>query len=274
MAETFFLKDGTCCQAERSEVQGALPVVFIHGVGMSHRFWAPQMKAFAGQRSCVAYDMLGHGESPLPPEKAKLEDYATQLDRVLDASGFEKAIIVGHSMGALVTLQYALTKPERAAGIVPMNAVFQRSAAQKAAVLKRLAELNSGEARLDVSVTLKRWFGDVPAPEATEAFTALKQALEQVNPVGYSRSYALFATSDEVHAAGLKHLAMPACFLTGEFDPNSTPAMSEAMARLAPQGYAVSLPGERHMMSFISPAAIDAVLSQFFAQVDAASMTD
>ena len=88
-------------------------------------------------------------------------------------------------------------------------------------------------------------------------------ALAGVDPVGYARTYRLFASSDAAHRGRLGGLAMPALFLTGAQDANSTPAMSAAMASEAPDGRAVSLPGERHMMSLASPGAVDPVLAGF-----------
>ena len=72
--------------------------------------------------------------------------------------------------------------------------------------------------------------------------------MEAVNPVGYQRTYRLFATSDHVHRHRLVGLAKPALYLTGADDPNSSPEMSQAMARLTPQGKAEIVPGERHMI--------------------------
>lgn len=269
MPDTSYLSDGTCYWASKENFRGNSPVVFIHGVGMSHEFWSPQLEEFQNQRFCVAYDMLGHGDSPLPPVKATLNDYAQQMDRLLDALGIKSAIIVGHSMGALVALQYALTKPERVSGVVAMNAVFLRTSHQKESIMRRLHDLSDRCSPLNVTQTLKRWFGDDVEPTSSPKYKILKSALENVNITGYTRSYALFATSDAVHSEELPRLAMPACFLTGELDPNSTPRMSEAMARIVPDGYAISLKGERHMMSFLAPATTNAVISQFFSKIDA-----
>jgi hypothetical protein len=51
--------------------------------------------------------------------------------------------------------------------------------------------------------------------------------------------------------------------LTGEHDPNSSPAMSQAMADIAPQGRARVLDGQRHMMSLTAPAEVNRSLLEF-----------
>ena len=239
------------------------PLVLVHGVGMSAAFWRPQLFALAPHRMVVAYDMLGHGEAPLPPVKPSLDDYADQLQGVLNGLGLGRVALVGHSMGALVVLHHALAHPERVERVVAMNAVYCRSPEQLAAVQARAADLESGRTAEGRRQTLARWFGD-PAPPALGPVAAwVDAALAGVDFVGYARTYRLFASSDAAHRGRLGGLAMPALFLTGTLDANSTPAMSAAMASEVPDGRVVSLAGERHMMSLASPGAVDPVLAGF-----------
>ncbi|RWD50687.1 MAG: flavin reductase, partial [Mesorhizobium sp.] len=78
-------------------------------------------------------------------------------------------------------------------------------------------------------------------------------ALSEVDPEGYTRTYRLFARADSDHADRLRTLAVPALFMTGSQDRNSSPAMSAAMARLAPQGRCTVLSSQRHMMAVAAP---------------------
>ena len=55
--------------------------------------------------------------------------------------------------------------------------------------------------------------------------------------------------------------------MTGVSDPNSTPAMSERMAREAPHGRSVALPGARHMMHLTHPMETTNTIAAF---IDAA----
>lgn len=272
-------------------------VVLIHGVGMNQSVWAPQIEPLtAADYTVVAYDMLGHGASGLPPVEPTLDDYAAQLERVLDGLGIERAHVAGHSMGALVALEFALTRAPRTLSVVALNAVYDRSPAQREAVMSRAATLSesspgesspgdssrdvasSGEnayanaeasaeanATTGVDATLKRWFGDPVPAHLTQAAQAVRHLLLSVDPVGYARTYRLFACSDDVHVGRLTSLAVPALFLTGECDLNSSPAMSRAMAEATPSGRSEVLAGARHMMNVSHPAEVTARLLAFFA---------
>jgi (E)-2-((N-methylformamido)methylene)succinate hydrolase len=241
------------------------PVVLVHGVGMASAVWRPQADALAREVQVVSCDLLGHGASDLPPEGVTLGDYARQLAALLDHLGMPQANVVGHSMGALVALEFALHYPARTLRVAAVNAVFQRTPQQRAAVQARAAALLREGAAASIAPTLARWFGNPVPPPLQASAQLVERLLREVNPVGYARAYEVFASSDRVHEERLPALAAPALFLTGELDPNSSPAMSQAMARLAPRSQVVVLPGARHMMNLTHPQEVNGALRAFLA---------
>jgi len=239
------------------------PVVFVHGVGMNHAVWTPQLAHFCTHYRVLAYDLLGHGESPLPEPTVSLETLGDQLGELLDDQEIDRACIVGHSMGSLVALDFALRFPERVDRLVVMNAVHERSATQREAVRSRAHRLETAGVGDTVRETLRRWFGEDSADDDRQAVEAVRGWLDAVDPVGYARIYRLFADSDQAFTGRLGELQPRALFVTGECDPNSTPAMSHNMASLAPHGEAAVLPGQRHMMSLVAPEQVNPVLESF-----------
>ena len=248
------------------------PVLLIHGVGMNAAIWQAQIELMQDRHDLIAIDMLGHGNSPLPPENATLSDFAVQAIRLLDHLGLASVSIVGHSMGALVALEIALRASSRVSSVVCLNGVFRRPEALAQAVRERAEALGSHGDPSAIAATLARWFGDpIPATLADAAETA-RVALEGVSAEGYARTYRLFAHADTQHVDRLAGLAAPALFMTGSEDRNSTPAMSAAMARLAPRGQCLVLSGERHMMTIASPGKVTQHLMAFLdAEKDAAA---
>ncbi|MDR6495234.1 pimeloyl-ACP methyl ester carboxylesterase [Paraburkholderia terricola] len=243
------------------------PVVLIHGVGMNQSVWASQIGPMTtANHTVVVYDMLGHGSSALPPADPTLEDYAAQLERLLDGLHIGCAHVVGHSMGALVALEFALTRAPRTLSVSALNAVYDRTPAQREAVMSRAATLDEAPVDTGVDATLKRWFGDPVPAHLSQAAQAVRQLLLSVNPDGYARTYRLFACSDDVHIGHLESLSMPALFLTGECDPNSSPEMSRAMAEAAPLGRVEVIADARHMMNVSDPTQVTERLLAFFAK--------
>jgi pimeloyl-ACP methyl ester carboxylesterase len=232
---------------------------------MAREIWAPQAEALAREYRVVCIDMLGHGGSDTPPPEVVLADYARELAGVLDHLDIAAANVVGHSMGALVALEFALRYPQRTPRVAALNAVFRRTPEQRAAVVARAEALAREGVGSTIAPTLERWFGD-PVPAALkQAADQTARLLRDVDATGYARTYRLFATSDEVHADRLPALAVPALFLTGEYDLNSSPAMSRAMAQLAPRGRAEVIADARHMMNVTHPQQVTAALRAFLA---------
>lgn len=92
-------------------------VVFLHGAAMGHMVWALQVRYVAHHgRNALALDLAGMGRSE-GPVLDSIEAYGHWLIQVLDAVGVDRAVLVGHSMGALVALEAAAQSPERVTGL-------------------------------------------------------------------------------------------------------------------------------------------------------------
>ena len=237
-------------------------VVLVHGVGMNKNVWAPQVNDLGEDFDVLVFDMWGHGDSALPNRKLELEDYTEQLTSLLTELKIESAHIVGHSMGALIAIDYALA--QSCQSVSALNAVFMRTPEQSAAVRDRSAELSAGGVSVNLEETLQRWFGAPSEREHVDAANLARELLLAVNPQGYAMAYEVFASSDSVHASRLVELKVPSLFFTADGDPNSTPAMSKAMADLAPNGAAKVLAGHRHMMTLTAPELVSESLRTFF----------
>ena len=237
-------------------------IVLLHGVGMNKNVWAPQVNELGEDFDVLVFDMWGHGESALPNQKLKLEDYTEQLTSLLDELEIESAHIVGHSMGALIAIDYVLA--QSCQSVSALNAVFMRTPEQSTAVRNRSAELSAGGVSVNLEETLQRWFGAPSEREHVDAADLARELLLAVNPQGYAAAYEVFASSDSVHANRLGELKVPSLFFTADGDPNSTPAMSQAMADLAPNGSAKVLAGHRHMMTLTAPELVSESLRTFF----------
>ncbi|WP_299164707.1 alpha/beta hydrolase [uncultured Tateyamaria sp.] len=249
----------------RSEVSGLpaivagqeVDVLMLHGVGLCADAWAPQIDALARYGyGVMAPDMPGHGGSDAAPG-ADLSDYVRPLAAALEGP----VVVIGHSMGAMIALALAEVAPDKVVGVVAMNAIFQRSPEAAAAVQARASALD-GVSLPDPEPTLHRWFGDADTP----ACRACDGWLRGVHPAAYKSAYTIFASEDGPSPELLATLDCPALFVTGAEEPNSTPAMSEAMARHAPKGSAMVIDGAAHMLPMTHHIVISDILCGFAAR--------
>ncbi len=98
--------------------RGEPTIVLTHGLASSSATWRAQVRALSVNYRVVTWDLRGHGQSGSPGGSYRLEDLAADLREVLDDAGIERAVVLGHSAGGVVALQFALDQPERTAGLV------------------------------------------------------------------------------------------------------------------------------------------------------------
>ena len=56
----------------------SIPIVFVHGVGLTYEIWQPQLDFFKDY-SNLSYDILGHGKSSLTKQNISFDDFSDQL---------------------------------------------------------------------------------------------------------------------------------------------------------------------------------------------------
>ena len=96
-------------------------VLLIHGIAGSAHTWSPllaQMARRRDRRRYIAPDLLGHGSSSAPWADYSLGGYATGLRDLLVSLGYERATIVGHSLGGGVAQQFAFQFPQHTSRLV------------------------------------------------------------------------------------------------------------------------------------------------------------
>ncbi len=107
------------------DVDAAKPsVVFVHGAGLDHSWWGLQSRYF-GYHGCnvLAVDLPAHGRSEGPP-LAAVGEMADWVKKILDENRIKSAVVVGHSMGSLIALEFAARYPENAQRIALIGVAY------------------------------------------------------------------------------------------------------------------------------------------------------
>jgi pimeloyl-ACP methyl ester carboxylesterase len=98
-------------------------MVWAHGLGGACQEWEKAMDSFEDRYRVIVYDARGHGSSEKPdkPEAYSQDVMVEDMRGLMDALDINKAIVVGHSMGANVALNFALRYPERCIGLITVG---------------------------------------------------------------------------------------------------------------------------------------------------------
>ena len=100
---------------------GAGTFVFVHGAYANRSAFDEQVRAFASSHRIVTFDMRGHGESDKPPGPYSMDDWAEDVRFLCSQLGVTRPIIVGHSMGGLVSVEVAARDPELVRAVVTLD---------------------------------------------------------------------------------------------------------------------------------------------------------
>lgn len=94
-------------------------LVFLHGFGGSARQWRYQLTHFADRHRVIALDLRGHGLSDQPDGPYDLATLLNDLDAALRLLDVPKSfVMVGHSFGGALAVEYALRQPARISHLI------------------------------------------------------------------------------------------------------------------------------------------------------------
>lgn len=119
----------------------APPLILIHG-GLDHsRSWDQLAQALRSTFHVIAPDLRGHGDSDWAVGNSySLADHVYDLTCMMTAAGLEKAAVVGHSMGGMVSLTYAGSFPEKISRLIVLDGVTNFPARRVKPIELRIAE--------------------------------------------------------------------------------------------------------------------------------------
>jgi pimeloyl-ACP methyl ester carboxylesterase len=100
-------------------------VILVHGWTCDETTWTEQVPALAERYRVVTIDLPGHGKSGAPKDgKLSMDLFARAIDAVRAEIGAERVIVLGHSMGTPVVIQYARLYPEHTSALVFVDGVM------------------------------------------------------------------------------------------------------------------------------------------------------
>ena len=202
------------------------PIIFIHGVGLNHTIWKPQIDAF--NNTVIAYDILGHGKTPLNKDNISFDDFSNQLINLIDELKIKKIHLVGFSIGSLIARNFASKFNERLESLTLLCSIFQRNQEQQQIVKDRF-ELAKKSKTLSKQA-LKRWFTDDYLENNPNTYEKICLILEENNMENFLKVYQLFVNHEDKEK--FENINTKTLVMTGEGDIGSTPEMSKNLSNI------------------------------------------
>lgn len=118
------------------------PLVLLHGVASNLTRWSEFVEhtTLAQSWDLLRVDLRGHAGS-LTRTPIGMGRWSDDLAAILDAEGYRRAVLVGHSLGANLAVHFAQRQPARAAGLVLIDPVASEALHGRARWIRRVAPL-------------------------------------------------------------------------------------------------------------------------------------
>lgn len=222
----------------------APPIVLIHGLVVSGRYFVPLAERLALSYRVIIPDLPGHGRSIKPSHALDAPALATALYEVFDAAQLERANILANSYGCQVVLEFASRWPKRVGRLVlvgPTGDPLARGTLRQCSRFLRNA-LSERPAQLPLLLKDCR---DVGPYHAIEMFRNM-------------RRHDILGLLPSVTASTL--------VVRGSDDPIAPQRWAEIVAARLPEGRLAVVPGAAHTVNFNSPDRLARLVRAFLTE--------
>lgn len=258
------------------EVGTGSPIVFVHEFGADHREWVSQVQYLSREYRCIRFSARGYLPSDVP-ETAEQYGYIRSADdviAVMDATGVERAHVVGLSMGGYAALQVGIRYPDRVSSLVV-------AAAGSGSVREQQADFSKG-ARAQAD----RFVAEGSAAVAQEiGHSATRIQLKIKDPLGWQTFMSHLAEhspAGSAHTLRNYQAARPSVFdFEAEFAACVAPTLlivgDEDDACLEPNLFLnrtmanaqlLVVPGTGHAVNLEEPAVFNEAVYRFLSRVE------
>lgn len=220
---------------------GGVPLVLVHGLGVSSRYMVPLAEILAATRPVYAPDIPGFGRSQKPRRALDVHQQAEFLAAWMPAMGLNRAAFLGHSLGCQVVADLAYHHREAVSRLV-------------------LAAPTIDDHGRSVPLELFRLLRDAPL----EPFSLVPIVVADYLRAGLGRALRTlrYALADRIEEK-LPVLRMPTLVLRGGRDPVVSEPWTERVYRLLPRGRLAVVPRAAHAFHWSAPREVADLLIPF-----------
>lgn len=263
------LSHAGCQLTYRVRGSGA-PVLMIQGVGAGGEAWQPQVEGLGRDFTCLTFDNRGMGASQPLVGSLTVAQMADDARALMDAEGWDRAHVVGHSLGGLVAQVLALTHPER---VRTLSLLCTFSNGRSVAPLSWRMIWLGLRATIGTRRMRRHGFLNLIYPAAALAGVdreALAARLADLfghdlgvqPPVAGAQLKALRATDVTPRLAELSRF--PTLVVSAAHDPIAPPSLAQVMARSIPGSRYAEFADASHGLPIQWPERVNELLREHF----------
>ena len=221
-----------------------IPIVFIHGVGLTKEIWQPQIDFFK-DNNLLTYDLIGHGDTPLEKTQLNFKDFTEQLLNLIDELNINKIHLIGFSLGSLIARHFASEYNDRLSSLTLHGSIYKRSLEQKRVIENRFELIKTNDLA-SKKMSLRRWFSEEFIKNNKEIYDKIYSMLDKNDQKNLLKAYKLFVfyedDDDMINKIKAKTLVT-----TGQFDVGSTSEMAKNLSTQIKSSKFIEIKNGKHL---------------------------
>jgi pimeloyl-ACP methyl ester carboxylesterase len=230
-------------------------ILLLHGLGTNASLWTPQRAALSQSRRVACVEFPGHGESPDWPQ-VTIQGLSEAVWRVADILGFDRVVLAGTSMGAVIALSSAAIQPDRVSRVILCGAALASSHRSDDLQARADKVASDGLEQL-ADAMVARWF-PAGCSVSDETRRHFRRVFVRTSPEGYA-SCAKACTQYDL-LAELGDLQERVWLVAGKLD-GRVPRQFDSIAKSYPRAKLVLLNGVGHYPSVERPNEVTTLIS-------------
>ncbi len=242
------------------EAGAGWPLVFLHAFPLHAEMWRPQLERVPDGWRFIAPDFRGFGRMESAERAESLDDYAADVDALLQALGIEDAVIAGLSMGGYVAFALYRQAPGRFTSLILADTRSQADTAEGRAGRVRMRELLARDGPRAVADQM------LPKLLSEQADPALvryvRRLIEGASPAAIDAAIAAMMNRPD-STPDLPGIACAALVLAGDRDAITPVADAEAMQGALPRSTLTVVHGAGHLANLERPDAFSRAIADF-----------
>ena len=241
-------------------------VILIHGYTDNARDWVPLIPYLSQKLRLIAVDIRGHGRSDKPECCYTRIDFAYDIRLLLDTLQIQRADVVGHSLGSLITQMLAEQWPERVRKVVLISSTAgprPGSPARKPA-FDYAVEIRKLQEPIDPDSPFMIAWWDSPKPVNPEFIRRQRRDAAQIPLAVWLAVLDQGAGFTDLQRT-LPKLKAPALLIWGSDDPIMEPEGRQTLREALPSATVKVFEGLGHNPFWEDPEAVAAVINPFLA---------
>jgi pimeloyl-ACP methyl ester carboxylesterase len=249
---------------------GPRTIVFAHGLLWSGRMFDAQVAALSGHYRCVTFDHRGQGQSELTPSGYDMDTLTRDAAGLIETLGCAPCHFAGLSMGGFIAMRLGARRPELLRSLILLETSADPEIPDNVrryklgARLTRVLGSRLGAPQVMVTMFGRTFLSD---PDRAAERAVWQSRLATNRRVGVHRATIAVADRKGIYDE-IARITLPTLVIVGDEDVATPPDRAKRIADRIPGARLVTIPRAGHTSTVEQPAAVNAAIGRFLADLD------